>query len=361
MEKFWLHGNLKQTPLPFLLFRIWKSNRSGRLKIKEHSEEKSAAFLRGQLAPRTPAFSGKDFLYHMAASGHIEENQIQKILSQMPRRSSMVRILLEKELIQSEQLWQDMHMYLEKHLFPVFDSTDAEFFFETDAGEESALPLLILDTPLFILKGIRKMSNFSLMNAHLPLPDADCTLQSSEITQTLAWNAPESYIIRLAQEGRTVNEVCKESELSLNETKRVLFLLHALEMIGKVRKPAAAPEISSAEIQRIYEHFNQLYIHIYKFLSKEMGPVSFKIMEKCIMDIKPYLHSGFHKLSLEATGRIVLGSTPITPAGLPGDMSRDDFLGGLNEILNAEILLVKKTLGSKSESNLIKSLNNLPK
>lgn len=278
----------------------------------------------------------------------------------MPRRSSIVRILLEKEHIQPEQLWQDMHMYLEKHLFPVFDWTDAEFFFET-GGEEGALPLLILDTPLFILKGIRKMSNFSLMDAHLPLPDAACTLQSSELIQTLAWNAHESYIIRLAQKERTVDEVCKESELSPNETKRVLFLLHALGMIGKVRKPAAASEISSAEIQRIYEHFNQFYIHVYKFLSKEMGPVAFKIMEKCIMDIKPYLHSGFHKLSLEATGRVVLGSTPITPAGLPGDMSRNDFLGGLNEILNAEILLVKKTLGSKSEANLIKSLNSLPK
>jgi hypothetical protein len=359
MEKFWLHGNFKKTPLAFLLFRIWKSNLSGSLKIKNQAEEKTAEFLRGHLAPAGQTYSGQDFLHHLVSINKITERQSQAVLEYAENTGfSAVRSLLEKELFHPVQLWTEMHLYLEHELFPIFDWAEAEFFFDSKTKSGSRIPFFLLNTPAFILNGIRNMSNIALMDAHLPSQDNKCILRSPEYIQTLSWNSPENYIIRLIQTESSAVEITKNSELSSNETKRVLFALRALEMIGDREKAAPAPDISSAEIQRIYEHFNMRFVHVFKFLDKEMGPVAFKVLEKCLMDVKSHLHPGFRNLRLESTGRIILGSTPMTPVGLPGGMQRKDFVGGLNEILNAEILLVKKNLGSDSESNLIKNLNS---
>jgi len=48
MEGVWLSGNLSESPLPFLLFKIWKSQRSGTLEIKG-TQGKSVDFKDGNI------------------------------------------------------------------------------------------------------------------------------------------------------------------------------------------------------------------------------------------------------------------------------------------------------------------------
>ncbi len=360
MEKFRLHGNLKKTPFAFLLFRIWKSKRSGSLKLQSQTGKKSIEFLGGNLSPTIRAFPAHDFLHQLASQHKIKDKQIQIILKNAESTGfSPVRTLLDKEIYSPCLLWKDMHLYFELDLFPVFDWTDAEFFFDSDSESKRRAPLFLIDTPVFILNGIREMTNIPLMDTHIASQEK-CSLQPSEHIRTLPWNSPENYIIRLIQTESSLSEIYKNSELGLNETSRMLFALRAMEMIGEIKKAAPSPDIGSAEIQRIFEHFNRMYAQVFKYLAKEMGPVAFKVLEKCIMDVKPHLPSVFQTIRLESTGRLIFGSASVTPAKLPREMNRKDYLSGLNEILNAEILLIKKTLGSESEASLIKTLNSIP-
>ncbi len=360
MEKLRLHGNLKQTPFAFLLFRIWKSKGSGILKIRNHESERKSGFLKGNLAPGVLSFPGDDFLHDLAERKLITEPQLRNILkTAREKETSPLRCILQKKLLSPLQIWDDMSKHIQSQLFPVFDWGEAEFFFDTELEQANRIPLFIIETPEFILDGIRKMSHFQLMASHLPSPENKCLFFPSEHTKSLRWHPSETYVFRLLQKELSLAEIHQNSELGIEETNRVLFAMHALKMTGNFRKTTQKPGISGPEIHRIFEHFNRCYIYIFKFLSKETGPVTFKILEKCLFDVKSHLPSGFHNLRFESNGRITLGSTPATPTGLPGGMDRNDFLKGLNEILNAEILAVKKTLGSEHESNLVKNLNAL--
>ncbi len=349
MEKFWLHGNLEQTPFAFLLFRIWKANHSGELKIKNKSEETIIEYNQGRIAPTANTFLRRDFIRHL---------EIQNEITGMPG-PFFLRRLLEKNNFTARQLWPKMRDYMERKLYPLFNWTEAEYFFDAGTEENSRVPFLILDTREFILEGIRSMSNFGLMERFLPPQEKKLTLRTPDHFGKLPWKPWEEYLIRLLQKDLSAEDILNKSQLGRLETKRVLFLLQALDMLGAEKKTRFAPDISSAEIQRIWNHFNELYVHVFKFLAKEMGPVAFKVLEKSILDTKSNLHQGFHNVRLEASGHIVIGATPLTPVGLPGGMNRTDFLNSLNEILNAEILLVKKTLGNESESVLVKSLNSM--
>ena len=118
-------------------------------------------------------------------------------------------------------------------------------------------------------------------------------------------------------------------------------------------------EFSVAELQKILDTFNAKCSYIYKSVSKELGPVALNLMEKSIEEIKPHLSQHFQRIRLGIDGKIDLQSV------LKFNIIKSDrntiqlVIKSLNEILVAEILAVKKSLGSEFESTLIKNLETI--
>jgi hypothetical protein len=82
-------------------------------------------------------------------------------------------------------------------------------------------------------------------------------------------------------------------------------------------------------------------------------------MEKSIEDIKPHLLQNFQKIQLGSDGKIDLNSVLKSNIIMSDRDSIQLIIKSLNEILAAEILAVKKSLGSEFESTLIKNLETI--
>ncbi len=341
MEGVWLSGNLSESPLPFLLFKIWKSQRSGTLEIKG-DQGKSVDFKDGNICI-TPQTLKSLKLTKLTLSGEIATP-------------------LDKGSISPEALWQKMRSHCIDAFTPLFDIAGAKYQFNSEHCWEEHEILFYLTTLDFILEGVRRMQNYPLIEAHLPGEDKSLKPQSPNYLNQVRLNSPEIYLYHVLESQRSLEDVYVSSELGKRETQKMLYAFMSLGLAGlphtKVLNTQAL-ELSQADIYNLLDAFNQRCSFIFKYISKAIGPAALNVLEKCIEDIRSHLSPPFQNIRFDAIGRVEISSIQITGSSLQGRSIQHLLLQDLNEILAAEVLAVKRTLGNDHEAALIQGLEKV--
>ena len=78
----------------------------------------------------------------------------------------------------------------------------------------------------------------------------------------------------------SLGEFVRTSPLGERETKRALFALLVLGLLGTEKGDRQAAEYSLGDMDRLFEAFNDRCSFIYKYISKELGPVGLNVFEK---------------------------------------------------------------------------------
>jgi hypothetical protein len=112
-------------------------------------------------------------------------------------------------------------------------------------------------------------------------------------------------------------------------------------------------------MDRIMGLFNAKCAFIFKYISKEIGPVAFHIIGKSLDEVRGRLDATFQTAELQPDGRLELKSMIRVSANIVGDDGRRSMLRSMDEILAAEVLVVKRTLGPEHESALVRGLERL--
>lgn len=363
MEKMWLHGELADISFSPLLFHIWKAEKSGRLHLKKSSDEKILDFFEGIVVLTKSSLSEKDFLKDLIRTKYLSPDQAsQSEAHAAQKRCSLLKALMELYIFPPAQLWKHIELFFKSQYFPVFDWAKAEYYFDTAYIPPESDILLSIDSPEFILQGVRQMENFILIQSHLPSEDKQIQLLLAEHDKQPKLEPPEKYLLQIIKKHKKLKEVYSLSELGKKESRKIIYGFLSAGIVGLFKQSGKSPstqDFSQAEIRRISENFHAKCVYIFKYLSKEAGPVAANVLEKCLEDIKPYLPSSFQNISLGPDGRVEV-FLPLKTSFLFDDIGfKQIFLRGLNEILAAEVLAVKKTLGNGHESSLVKNLDKI--
>jgi hypothetical protein len=206
------------------------------------------------------------------------------------------------------------------------------------------------------------MQNETLLESLAPGESQIVERLIPESSESVTLSAPERYVLSLIHKPKGLKHIYTSSELGYRETQRIIAALIILGLLGFPQKNItgqASAEIPKSEIFRTLELFNDKCSFIFKYISKEIGPVALNILEKCLEDTKPSLSPLFEKTRLGPDGKVETNS--ILKGGL--SLSREEFkvqvLNGLNDILVSEVLAVKRTLGNEHESTLVNHLKKI--
>jgi len=364
MEQVWLSGNFSDTPLPKLLYRIWNSKRTGCLVIKKGNTEKKINFSEGDIAVTPSFFENKKFLDFLQARNGIPSSDIKKCEEFAKSKNiSPLKSLTELNITSSLKLWGILEIFLIDEMISLFDWPKAKFFFDP-APEIDKSDILISVSPMKVIrKGIYQMTNTDIINTHIPSSEKNIHTYSNKSFYSAELNQNESYVLNLIREKIKMSELYQVCEMGKKEINRLIYLFMCLRMAGPSPKTldSITQQISQAELRNILESFNKKCTYIFKYISKEIGPVALSVLEKCIKESKTNLPPPLQNISLSQDGKINISSTPSTHPSLPGDIELEEFLDALNEILTSELLSVKKTLGDEHESKVAKNLKNIGK
>jgi hypothetical protein len=363
MEHVWLHGKLEEKHFSQLLLHIWKAESTGRLEATKESIEKRAAFHKGRLVITQDHLDEEAFCRSLQKKGVLDSPSLKRCHQHVKnKKASLLKAFIELAILTPHKLWESLDEYQRADLLPLFDWEKGEYFFDTEKPIQEDKVLHQIHTPGFIHDGIRFMQNEALLKTLAPQDSQTVERLIPESPESVTLSLPERYVLSLINKPKSLKHVYSTSELGTKETQRIIFTLISLGLLGFPQKKTsgnASAEIPKSEIFRVLELFNEKCSFIFKYISKEIGPVALNILEKCLEDTKPSLSPLFEKARLGPDGKVETNS--ILKGGL--SLSREEFrsqiLNGLNDILVAEVLAVKKTLGNEHESILVNHLKKI--
>jgi hypothetical protein len=111
-------------------------------------------------------------------------------------------------------------------------------------------------------------------------------------------------------------------------------------------------------VYSVLESFNQMYEHIFKYMVREVGPIAENVLEKYVASLRDSRKDVFAGLKLMKDGTIDGAIVEKNLNRFPEDQRRAILVDALNELLYAELLAVKRTLGSEHEAALIRALRD---
>lgn len=357
-------GNLAQTPFARLLAEIWQREFTGTLVVGGGGEPKSLFFDSGALTLLQTAFPEKAFLRYLLTAGASDLITLAGVEESSRRNgTSLVRAMLEASLFEPAHLWSRLEDFARSEAYPLFDLEAAPF--ELRPGRPSVGPayVRVVFLPNLVLEGCRRMANEAVLEAHLPAGSATVRNLSPYFLDLLDLTPHERYLLDILSTPRTAEGLCTASDLAERESRRILFAFLCLGVAGA---PPAKPktgrlpaDVSLADLDRLFALFNAKCSAIFKYISKEIGPVALSVIGKSLEDIRARLDPAFQGLELKPDGRIELKSFLRLNAGGAGDDSRKALLRSMDEVLVAEVLAVKRTLGPGHESTLVRSLEKI--
>ena len=361
MERVLLHGDLSDNHFSRLLFRIWKSQKTGRLEIKNRISSKKLEFKKGNIIITKAQFDENVFLQKLSEK-KILTPSLKKYEKLRKTNSSMIKSLIELNLLSPSYLWKLMEVYIKSEFYPLFDWTQGEYYFDPEYSPDECQILFYIHTLEYILEGIRQMQNNDLIKAYLPPDKEDIQILSPGHTNQINLAPHEKYLLNITEKQKNLKRIYELSELGAKENQKVIYSFLILELAGFPETKTNiqhSPEFSQVELINILKTFNKKCSFIFKYISKKIGPVALNVIEKCMEDTKANLSPLFQNVRIEIDGRIETNSILKASLALSPEDCRENMLRDLNEILAAEVLVVKRTLGNEHESILVKSLEKI--
>lgn len=364
MEEISYSGDLSRTPLARVLADIWHKERSGYLTLRHKGTARVFYFERGNLAVERETFPEQEFLDSLFAGGALDLVSLSRAEDEArKRRLTPLRALLELGCLRAERLWSLIETFTRKNLFAVFDWRQGEYAFVPGQASQSARLVQGLFLPDLILEGIRQMAGTSAIDAHLPANEEPIQRLNPYFLDLLRLAPHEKYLWNLLDSGRPLGEVLDLSELGPRESRRILFAFLCLGLAG-LAQPKSRPvrgklDPLHADMERVFAAFNDRSAHIFKYISKELGPVAMNIIEKALDEVRGRLDPTVQGAKFKSDGRLELNPPVKVNLNIATEESRRSILRSLDEVLAAEVLAAKRALGSAHEADLVRGLEKL--
>jgi len=358
-----VEGTLAETPFPRLLFDLWRQERSGRLLIRSEKGERILFFDKGHALVAQSGSDPKDFLSALVRKKVLTGEQATRVERLSAAQNiSFLKSLGELGLLAPIPLWSLAESFFVRRLFALFDREEDDFSFNSEIVLPGGHRLGRLQTPDLILEGIRQMHNDPLIARVLPGEEEPVRVFAPFFLPLLKFEPPERYALQILSDAASLRRFQERSELGARENRKILFAFFCLGILSPAESspakgaPLAAP---GAEQGRILEALNEKCAFIFKFVSKEIGPVAITVLNRALDEVRPSLGPIFQKMALQFDGRVeVDAALRLSVEHLPEEVFRT-IVHGYDEILTAEVLAVKKTLGPAQETALVRNLEKI--
>jgi len=340
MDDWFASAESARTPFAKVLAEIWRQGLSGSLYVKAGGVPKCLSFERGALVLDAVSFEEKDFLRFLLSKGMTDLIAMNRVEEHAQKTGiSLLRAFVETSVFEPERLWGLLESY---------------------AREEA---LSLFDVPGLVLEGVRRTRDGAVAGEDLPAPGEIVRRLPAGSPDAFRLSLTEKYVLGLLDPPRTLAEICAASDLGEAETRRILFALISLGLAGSAGpKPKTArlgPDMSLAGMDRLMGLFNAKCAFIFKHVTKEIGPVAFNLVGKALDDVRDHLDPAFQGAKLKPDGRLEVKTLLKVNANIVGDECRKNMLRSMDEILAAEVLLVKRTLGPEHEATLVRNLEKV--
>lgn len=347
--------------LPSYLFHLWENQKTGRLLLNRGVYERQFCLVKGDLTPVKKHFPEKDFLDWLQEIRKIEPPlRFNRRLIGSENIQSVLALLIEQGFLPAAEALDLTREFLVVRLTEYFNLPQVCLSFVEESYSDEEIIIKGLFMPDVILRGFRQLSRLDHLTCWLPSEKETIVRQAPSYARRLDLKSSEIYLWNQLQTPQTFGRLIEKSWLGPTETRKTLLALGCLKLVDFNYNPASAENNSRnniPDLEKSLLSFSEKSAFICRYITKQLGPVAFHLIEKCYREAQDYLDPIFRNLDLRPDGSIE--PRAMLKMSL-NDLSLEDkksLLRGFDEILAAELLLVKKNLGNQHEEAVARYLS----
>src|SRR3972149_608252 len=177
----------------------------------------------------------------------------------------------------------------------------------------------------------------------------------------LALEPYEQHILGLVDGERSVLEICRESEIGESETLKVLYALLSGSLVkirGKKVRAFDQDFVPADTLDSIIDGFNQMFSYVFRYMVREVGPIAENVLEKYLGGLREGRKDVFAGVKLQKDGTLDSATLERNASRLTEEARRSLLVDALNELLYAELLAVKRTLGPEHEAASVRAFRD---
>jgi hypothetical protein len=352
-----LKGQLAELPVPDILQHLRRSQSTGILTLVSGGARKALYFKDGQVVFASSNLPNDRLGELLIREGKITVEEYDASIRALSKGKRQGRVLVEMGALSPKDLWEGVQAQVREIVYSVFQWDDGQFHFEESALPEKERITVDLDVVDLILAGIRRVEAHGRIQSRYP----DSELVLEDLGGGPALEPYESHVRCLVDGERSVLEICGESEIGDSETLKVLYAMLSAGLLRvKGRKVRALDQdfVPEDTPYSVASSFNHMYSFIFRYMVREVGPIAENVLEKYLSTLRDSRKDIFAGVKLQKDGTL---DTVVLERNLnrfPEDDRRSRLVDGLNELLYAELLAVKRTLGSDHEANIIRAFRD---
>ncbi len=352
-----LRGTLATLPVPDLLRELQLSEAKGILSLTSDRVRKALFFNGGKVVFGTSNVSSDRLGEVLLAEGKITREQNDLSLRALSRGKRQGRVLVEMGALSPDDLWTGVQSQVQEIVLGVFKWGEGQFHFEESPLPEKERITVDLDVTALVLEGLRRLDAGGWVRVRHP--DGHLVLEQGPTSAEGLLRPFEEHVLGLIDGERSVIEICHESEVGDNQT---LKLLYAFLVTGIARSKGLKVQtldqdfVPADTTYSVLESFNQMYRFIFTYMVKEVGPIAENVLAKYLGTVRETRPEVLADVELRSDGAVDDGTIERNVGRLPEEERRERLVGALNELLYAELLAVKRTLGEEHEGTIIRAL-----
>lgn len=353
-------GQLSQLPLPDILQHLRISQATGILSLVSGGARKALYLKNGRVVFASSNLPNDRLGEILIREGKITVEEYDASIRAISKGKRQGKVLVEMGALSPKDLWEGVQFQVREIVYSIFQWEDGHFHFEESTLPEKERITVDLDVQDLVLGGLRRVDA-----AGGPIqaryPESDLLLERAVEGKVAGLEPYEQHVLQLVDGDRSVMEICRESEIGDSETLKLLYALVSTGLLRNKGKKVRALDqdfVPEDTMYTVLNSFNQMYGHIFKYMVREVGPIAENVLEKYLSGLRDGRREIFAGAKLQKDGTLDPALLERNLNKFPEDQRRGLLVDGLNELLYAELLAVKRTLGAEHEASIIRAFRD---
>ena len=357
-------GDLSQITLPDVLEFLRAGRKTGVISFKRDRVRKSLYVKEGNVIFASSNLPEERLGELLLTRGKISKDHYEKSVPLLGRNKRQGRILVEMGAITPKDLWEGVQFQIRHIVYSLFNWERGLFFFTS--GDLPSRENITADVGLLdlLMEGIRRITDKAVLLNKFPTKEIVLARVDYGLKDRLRLEPFEKHVLELINGQRTVDELCRQSEIGEIGTMKVLYLLLSLGYVKVKTRTGPVPTasghaVSQNEIHAILGNYNKMFSYLYRYMMREVGPITEHVLNKYLGELREANVSVLKDVPLKKDGMLDEGAIEENLSRFRGDNKKEILISSLNEFLYSTILAVKRTLGPEHESRVIETLREL--
>jgi len=354
-----LKGRLSELSLPDVLQYLRQGKATGILTLVSGGARKALYLKDGRVCFASSNLPNDRLGEILIREGKITVEEYEGSIRQLSGGKRQGRVLVEMGALSPKDLWEGVQFQIREIVYSLFQWEDGQFHFEASSLPEKERITVDLNVVDLILAGIRRVESSGRIQGHYPAPDVVLErVLDAEVSELEPY---EEHVLELIDGERSTMEVSRESEIGDNESLKVLYSLQASGLIrvkGKKVRLLDQDFVPEDTLYAVVNSFNQMYGYVFRYMVREVGPIAENVLEKYVSTLRDTRKPVFAAVKLQKDGTLDASLIERNLNHIPEAERRSLLVDALNELLYAELLAVKRTLGTEHEAKIVRAFRD---